>query len=470
MKSHPRGMLAVRLGLVATLAGWTGPAIHPAAPADLQSRILTARDRVLPALVHIEPILEVFRRGERGHLAVTGSGVIFSGEGYILTNNHVVENATRVTCTLSDQEEVEAELVGRDPLTDLAVLKLRGNGPWPYAHLGDSDALQAGQYVIAMGSPLGLSRSISVGVISSLDRFIPESQLPSGSPTGAYNTWIQTDAAINPGNSGGPLVSLEGEVIGINARAIPVFGENIGFAIPINLAREVSASLIGQGEVQRSWIGVNWQNLKSLTSFFGLDDNARGVLVGNVVRGSPAETAGLQAGDLVLEYDGFPVSVWFEEELPRFEKRIADTPVGREVSLRVFRGDDEIDVTITTRLRAKTEGDQKENREWGFTVRELTEEMATRMNLPSRRGVLISGIKPGSFAAEAGLRPGDLVLRLDDMDVEDLTHWSQLYQHAVEEQRPKILITVRRGVAQYFHVLSPSYTAEDTPAEQESRS
>ena len=460
MKSRSIEVLTLRVALLAALAAVAAPGSNLAAPADLQARILEARDRVLPALVHIEPILEVFRMGERGQMAVTGSGVIFSAEGYVLTNNHVVENATRVTCTLSDHVEVQAELVGRDPLTDLAVLKLVGPGPWPHAELGDSDALESGQYVIAMGSPLGLSRSISVGVISSLDRFIPASQLPSGSSTGAYNTWIQTDAAINPGNSGGPLVSLAGTVIGINARAIPVFGENIGFAIPINLGREVSTALIGGGEVQRSWIGVNWQHLKRLASFFGLNGDARGVLVGSVVQGSPAESGGLQAGDVVLEYDGAPVTVRFEEELPRFEKQIADTPVGEDVPLLVLRSKEEIDLTITTRLRAKTEGDQKENREWGFTVREVTAEMATAMSLSSRNGVVISGVRPGSFAAEGGLRPGDLVLRVDDIDVEDLTHWSQLYQHDVAERRPKLLITVRRGVAQYFHVLSPTYTDE----------
>ncbi len=447
---------------LAVLLALSLPAVPPAAPPELQQRIYDARDRVMPALVHIEPILEVFRMGEKGRMAVTGSGVIFSPDGFVLTNNHVVENATRVTCTLSDQNEVAADLVGRDPLTDLAVLKLRGKAPaggWPHARLGDSEGLQVGQYVMALGSPLGLSRSLSVGVISSLNRYIPESQLPSGSPTGVYNTWIQTDAAINPGNSGGPLVSLDGEVIGINARAVPIFGENIGFAIPVNLAREVTAALIKSGEVQRSWLGVHWQGTKSLGTFFGLEEErGRGVVVGSVVRGSPAEAGGLRAGDIVLEYDGKPVSVWFEEQIPTFEKRIADTPVGRSVPLRILRDGKEESLQLTTRPRAKTEGDQKENREWGFTVREITEEMAVGMSLASRRGVVISGIKPGSFAAEAGLRPGDLVLRMDELEIDDLEHWSQLYQQAVDEGRAQVLLTVRRGPAHSFHVVRPVYS------------
>jgi serine protease Do len=435
------------------------PSVPQAAapPPDMQQRIFAARDRVMPALVHIEPILEVFRMGEKGRVAVTGSGVIFTADGYVLTNDHVVENVTRVTCTLSDQQEVAADLVGRDPLTDLAVLKLRGDGqPWPHAELGDSDSLQVGEYVLAMGSPLGLSRSLSVGVISSLNRYIPESQLPSGSPTGLYNTWIQTDAAINPGNSGGPLVSLEGEVIGINARAVTIFGENIGFAIPVNLAREVSRNLIDSGEVTRSWVGVHWQSVKSLTSFFGLTDRPRqGVVVGSVVRGSPAEEAGLQAGDIVLEYDGAPVNIWLEEQLPAFEKRIADTPVDREVPVVILRDGSEQRFALVTRRRAKTEGNEKENREWGFTVREITEELARDLNLLTVSGVIVSGVKPGSFAAEAGLRPGDQVIGMDDLEIEDLEHWSQLYQQALEEERQRVLITVRRGPAQYFFVLQP---------------
>ena len=183
-----------------------------------QSEIFTARDRVLPALVHIQPVLEVYRAGEKGKIAVTGSGVIFSPDGYVLTNTHVVGKAQRLTCTLTNHEEVEARLIGVDPLSDLAVIKIdmakAGEGV-RHAPLGDSTRLQVGQVVMALGSPLGLARSLTLGVISSLDRYFPESLLPTGALTGTYNTWIQTDAAINPGNSGGPLVNLGGEVIGL---------------------------------------------------------------------------------------------------------------------------------------------------------------------------------------------------------------------------------------------------------------
>ena len=179
-----------------------------AVPVDAtQKAIYRARDKVFPALVHIEPILQVYRAGEKARMAVTGSGVIFSPEGYVVTNNHVVERAEKVTCFLEDQQEVPATVVGRDPETDVAVLKLdltRVRGKLPYAELGDSSKVQVGEHVMAMGSPLGLARSVSFGVVSSVDRYLPEDQMPAGAATGLYNTWIQTDAAINPGNSGGP--------------------------------------------------------------------------------------------------------------------------------------------------------------------------------------------------------------------------------------------------------------------------
>jgi len=205
---------------------------------NLQSEMLTAKNKVLPALVHIEPIKEVFSSGKRVKVQVTGSGVIFSPEGYVLTNNHVAEKAHNVKCTLANRDEVPAEVVGLDALTDLAVLKLdlskKDYKTVDFAEFGDSDKLEVGEIVMALGSPLGLSRSLSMGVISSLDRYFED----QGEMVSPFNLWIQTDAAINPGNSGGPLINLQGEIIGVNARAI-IFGENLGFAIPINTAKLV---------------------------------------------------------------------------------------------------------------------------------------------------------------------------------------------------------------------------------------
>ncbi len=424
-----------------------------------QKVLYRARDRVLPALVHIQPILEVYRAGRQEKMAVTGSGVIISADGYVLTNSHVIENARRVTCTLSSRQEVEATVVGSDPLSDLAVIKIDPNtvtGPLLPARLGDSDRLEVGEIVMAMGSPLGLARSLSLGVVSSLNRYFPEEQLPSGAPTGRYNTWIQTDAAINPGNSGGPLLNLRGEVVGINARAIPVVGENLGFAIPIKLAKEVVSKLIAGGGISRSWIGVTWQELQLLSGYLDVSPD-RGAVVASVAGGSPAAEAGLQAGDVVVQFDDKPVSARFEEDLPALEKMIADTPVGRIVDV-IFLRDGRHGLTqIATRERPKAEASQLECREWGFTAQEITEDVARAMKLEDMRGVLVSGVRGDSFADDAGIRHGDVLRSLEAKPVENLDAFRRICHDLGEARVEKILAEVHRGRVLSFHLLKPIY-------------
>ena len=436
-----------------------------AAGTGYQKTLYRARDRVMPALVHITPVLDVYRAGRQEKMAVTGSGVIISPDGYVLTNNHVVENARRVTVTLSSRQEMEAVVVGSDALSDLAVLKLDPAGlpgPFPSARLGDSDKLVVGEIVMAMGSPLGLARSVTVGVVSSLNRFIPEGQLPSGAPTGRYNTWIQTDAAINPGNSGGPLVNLEGEVIGINARAITVIGENLGFAIPINLAKDVVRQLLSLGNIRRSWIGVTWQELQPLAGYLGVPPD-QGAVVGSVAGGSPAAEAGLQAGDVVLEYDGNAVTARFEDDLPALEKTIADTPVGKIVDVIYLREGKHGLTQIRTREQPKIEGKEIECREWGFTAQEITEEMARALKLDDREGVFISGVRNDSFAEDAGLRHGDILKKIESKPIGGLADFQESCRSLGEARAGKILAEVRRGRVVAFHLLKPIYKKEEAP-------
>ncbi|MGH9870195.1 MAG: trypsin-like peptidase domain-containing protein [Candidatus Polarisedimenticolia bacterium] len=426
-----------------------------------QSLIYQARDRVLPALVHIQPVLEVYHAGEKGKMAVTGSGVIFSPEGYILTNTHVVGGAQRLTCTLSNQHEVEARLIGVDPFSDLAVIKIdipsAGSGV-RHAALGDSSELQVGEVVMALGSPLGLARSLSLGVVSSLNRYFPESTLPTGAVTGTYNTWIQTDAAINPGNSGGPLVDLRGRVIGINARAIPMVGENLGFAIPINLAKEIAAQLIARGQIARSWIGVSWQPLQGLADYLGVAED-RGALVASVIPGSPADEAGLQAGDVVTQVAAQPVAARYEEDLPALQKVIADLPVGGTFPITFVRSGQMQAASLITRDRPGSGTGEMECREWGFTVQEVSAEAAQALRLPDRKGALVSGVKPNSFADEADLRRFDVVMTLEGRDVAGLPEFKTLYQEMVSSRRGAVLARVRRGRLVTFHVLKPVYPA-----------
>jgi serine protease Do len=421
----------------------------------VQQDIYIARDRVLPTLVHIQPVITDYRTGKMVKQAVVGSGVIFHKDGYVLTNYHVAGKAERIICTLYDKEQIKAILVGGDPLTDIAVIKLDladYKGRLKVAELGNSDSIQVGQYVMAMGSPLALSRSVSCGVISTVDRYFSgEARLPSGEKTGMYNTWIQTDAAINPGNSGGPLVDLNGRVVGINSRAI-MLANNIGFAIPINIVKHVAESIISNGKVVRSWIGVDCQELQNLENWFGTAIN-EGVLLSSVDPHSPAEEAGLRAGDIILKVDGHPVSARFAEELPAFYKMIADYPIGSPLALEVFRGDKRIDMTVTTRELGDILGEDLECKEWGFTVKGITKQMAVDNQLDDTLGVFVSGVKAVGPAADAGLRSGDVIRGINEIPSYTFDDFYARYNEFIEAKAERVLLTIKRGISTKFILL-----------------
>src|SRR5262245_7838298 len=272
---------------------------------DLRHMVTLARDRVFPALVNIRVITVRYWDGKEQKGQAVGSGTIISPEGYVLTNYHVAENGKKYKCTLADKSEVSATLVGEDPLTDLAILKLDlserkdNSTPVPYAKFGDSNELQIGDPVMAMGSPLALSRSVTYGIVSNTERIfaasdddVEEERFDRDQRTGIFNRWIQHDASINPGNSGGPLVNLKGEVVGVNARGMFGMGD-MGFAIPGNLAKTVAESLIKSGEVPRSWYGVTFKSIKK-------SGHKEGVLINAVLSDSPAAKAGIKAGDVLV--------------------------------------------------------------------------------------------------------------------------------------------------------------------------
>lgn len=411
-----------------------------------QSDVYYARDRVLPALVHIQPVVTDFHTGREMKQSLVGSGVIFHDSGYVVTNYHVAGKAERIICTLSDKEQVKAEFIGGDPLTDIAVIKLdlsEYDGVLAEAELGDSDSLQVGQYVLAMGSPLALSRSVSCGVVSTTDRyFSDEATLPSGEKTGRYNTWIQTDAAINPGNSGGPLVNLKGQVIGINSRAT-IFANNIGFAIPINIVKQVIEQILDHGKVIRSWIGVQAQAMQDMEGWFGTDRD-RGVLVASVDLHSPAEAAGLQAGDVILKINDSEVSARFEEQLPYFHKLIADYPVGSLLDLEVQRGENTIYIEVTTRELGDLMGQDLACDEWGFTVKAITKQMAVENQLDDTLGVFVSGVKRVGPAAEGGLRRGDVIREVNEIPTPVYDDFYGKYNELVAVSTDKVLLTVKR--------------------------
>ncbi|HWP56303.1 MAG TPA: DegQ family serine endoprotease [Candidatus Acidoferrales bacterium] len=373
-----------------------------------------------------------------------GSGFIIDRDGSILTNNHVVENAEKILVKLADGRELEAKVVGRDPKTDLAVIKINAKADLAVATLGDSDAVEVGEWVLAIGNPFGLDNTITAGIVSAKGRHIG---------AGPYDNFIQTDASINPGNSGGPLINLRGEVVGINTAIFSRTGGNIGigFAIPINLAKELVPQLKTKGKVTRGWLGVVIQRVTpEIAESLGLD-SARGALVASVAKDGPAERAGVKVGDVIVEFDGKEIKD--SNDLPIL---VARTPVDHRARLKVLRDKKEVTLTVTIGELKEEEvvASAKERGELGLTVQRLTPQIAESLGLDRVEGVVITAVEPGSAADEAGLRRGDVIVEIDRKPVRNL----QDYRKAIEGARKGkgILFLVRRGENTLFLALKPS--------------
>ena len=333
---------------------------------------------------------------EERRQAGLGTGFIIDKTGLIITNNHVVEDADTIKVKLKDEREFDAKVVGRDPQTDLALIKIDAKGELPVASLGRSAELKVGEWVLAVGSPFGLEQTVTAGIVSAKGRAIG---------SGPYDDFIQTDASINPGNSGGPLVNLNGEVVGINT-AIIAQGQGIGFAIPIDMATKIVAQLKDNGEVTRGWLGVNIQDLKGeLADYYGAK-GGEGVLVTEVVPGNPAEKAGIKAKDIITAVDGEKVRTSRE-----LTAKAATLPVGETTKITVVRDGKERTVDVKVAKRPVTVADagkppvEKEG-EYGLQVTDLTPEMARRLKTNREAGVVVVGVRPDSKAAKAGAAAG----------------------------------------------------------------
>jgi serine protease Do len=350
-----------------------------------------------------------------------GTGFIIDPQGYIVTNNHVVDGADKIKVVLQDEREFEATVVGRDPQTDLALIKVDADKDLPAAPLGKSSDLKVGEWVVAIGNPFGLEHTVTAGIVSAKGRTIG---------AGPYDDYIQTDASINPGNSGGPLLNMQGEVVGINT-AIIASGQGIGFAIPIDMARGIVAELKQEGGVTRGWLGVNIQDLKDdLATYYGVE-KGQGVLVAQVIPGDPADKAGIQAKDIITAVDGTPVTSSRE-----LSAKAAGLKVGERVDVTLLRDGQEQTVSIKvgrrplTMARSGNPGSEKET-EYGIQVSDLTPELARRLNIEAERGAVVTGVKPGSKAAKAGLREGDVIVEVNRHDVES----AQDFKTQVEKKK-----------------------------------
>jgi serine protease Do len=351
-----------------------------------------------------------------------GSGFIIDTEGFIVTNNHVVENADQIKVRLADEREFDARIVGRDPKTDLALIRIEGARELTPLKLGDSEALEVGSWVLAVGSPFGLEQTVTAGIVSAKGRFIG---------AGPYDDFIQTDASINPGNSGGPLLNMNAEVIGINT-AIVAQGQGIGFAIPINLAQSVVAQLKERGSVVRGWMGVGIQDLTpELAQYYGLKDQ-KGVLVTQVFPGDPADRAGLKVKDVIIAVGGKPVSSGRE-----LSAAVAGMPIGKDVPVRILRDGKEQTLTVQISERRDAEeqaarGSQTpEGDELGIRAADLNPESARRFGLDeSERGVAIAAVRPGSKADQGGLQQGDVVKEVNRVAVHSVKELKAEYGKA----------------------------------------
>lgn len=433
----------------------------------LRKMIAAARDRVFPSLVHIDVIAVRYEDGREVQVQRQGSGTLISPEGHVLTNEHVVQRGAQFRCTLTDHQRVSAKMVGEDPLTDLAVLQINlaeltdGGRGLPVVRFGDSDKLEIGDYVMAMGSPYSLSRSVTLGIVSNTARVLPpelflggqgEMELEPGQTTGKFTLWIQHDALINPGNSGGPLVDLNGDLVGINEMG----GAAIGFAIPSNLARRVAMNLIEHGQVPRSWTGASFRPIADA----GLSS---GALVDSVAAESPAARAGLEAGDLLLSLNGEPVNLRFPEEVPLLEGRIADMPVGTVLGVTYSRDGKAHQAQITTEKLLQDIGQEASFPAWGLTTQQITPKMARELGSTDTTGVLITGVRNGgpAYLAEPSLAPGDLLQAVAGLRIHDLAGLTAIYQKEQKEHpRPGALAAFDRRGKSYLTLLKPG---DDSP-------
>jgi serine protease Do len=346
-----------------------------------------------------------------------GSGFIIDRDGYIVTNNHVVDGADTIKVILKDETEYPAKVIGRDPVTDIALIKIEAKGNLPTVVLGSSDDLKVGEWVTAIGSPFGLQYTVTAGIVSAKGRAIG---------SGPYDDFIQTDASINPGNSGGPLINMKGEVVGINTMII-AGGQGIGFAIPIDMAKNIVNQLKTSGEVTRGWLGVTIQNLKGdLAEYYGLKGKS-GVLVASVVPGDPADQAGIKPKDIITDVNGQAVNTSHD-----LTGLAANLGVGEKAEVTILRNGKSQTLEVQVGKRPLTMASVSENRqkekegEYGFSVTDVTPELARRYNLEANAGVMVVGVEPKSKADAAGIQQGDLIIEINHQNVASVTDFKNL--------------------------------------------
>jgi serine protease Do len=415
---------------------------------DFRKIINVAKARVFPAVVFIRCVQQSYESGVRSNEEVSGSGVVISAEGEVLTNWHVVDKAVEVRCLLFNGQAYEAKVLGTDKDIDLALLKLGrplGDGQstppaatsFPYARMGNSEILEEGDFVMAMGAPWGMSRSVSLGIISCTKRYLPD--------TSEYSIWLQTDAAISPGNSGGPLVNSLGEVVGINTRGV-MSGGDLGFAVPSSTIVPIVDQLRKNGKVDWSWSGLQLQPLKDFNRnvYF---DGTQGVIIAETDPDSPARQAGLQSRDRILRVDGKPVAAMTDEDLPEVRRVFGLLPRSKPVTLEVLRGTQPVTLSLTPREKGVVEGEALALSRWDCTAKVINQFDNPDLYFHRKQGVFVFGLKYPGNAQSAGLQSEDILLKVDDTAVSTLEELRKVHAASVEKVRdkPRIMLTVLRN-------------------------
>lgn len=431
------------LGAAALLACLSpASAQSPAADHDFRTIVRQAADAVFPAVIYVKVVRSGFERGEQKAQEVSGSGVIISADGEALTNWHVVEQAVEVRCLLADGRHFVADVLGSDKDTDLALLKLRlGDAPadLPVAPIGDSDLLREGDFVMAMGAPWGLNRSVSIGIISCTRRYLPLAS--------EYSHWLQTDAAISPGNSGGPLVNTSGEIVGLNTRGV-FFGGDTGFTVPSSVIRGLIPEL-RKGHIGWSWTGLQLQALRDFDKnvYFDADE---GVVIAGSDENSPARAAGFLQRDLLLSVNGKALTAATEEELPDVRRALALLPVDSPAEFLIDRGGEQVAITLTPRVKGQVEGDSLDCPRWDLTARQINRFNNPDLHFHRPDGVFVFGIRFPGNSARSGLARNDIILSIDGAEIRTLDDLRAAHERslaALPEKNRIVLSVLRSGLA-----------------------